>query len=196
MFSRWCRLAPLQFWREIFSPCFHISSWFTVIFWTGLMRLQLIACVIARRSVASGVKYFMRFSILSYLRRDQGFLNSFRFYTIFRYSKCKYHIFYVTVIISFLVHRRSLMHFCIFICASEFIQTNHQRPLFFFLFLYVGKSSWTPLSPWKRRGSVGLYRLKPHGGPPDAQLECPRPISYYCRRIINDPLNMLYFNLI
>lgn len=108
------------------------------------MRLQLIACVIARRSVASGVKYFMRFSILSYLRRDQGFLNSFWFYTIFRYSECKYHVFYATVIISFLVHRRSLMHFCIFICASEFIQTNHQRPLFFFLFLYVGKSSPPP----------------------------------------------------
>lgn len=35
-----------------------------------------------------------------------------------------------------------------------------------------------PPAAWKRRDNVGLYRLKPHGGPPNAQLECTGPKNF------------------
>ena len=54
---------------------------------------------------------------------------------------------------------------------------SNYLPLGTLSFLYVGKSSWTPAVTGKSDFNVGLYRLKPHGGPPDAQQGCPETSS-------------------
>ena len=64
-----------------------------------------------------------------------------------------------------------------YICTYVYVIRRLPFFLFFLFFFFCtwGNPHGHPLSRsfGKRRGSVGLYRLKPHGGPPDAQLGCP-----------------------
>ena len=75
-----------------------------------------------------------------------------------------FHLYYFNVAWS------KLYYFSLF---DYICNTTHTAYLITFFYTWGNPHGPVPRSSEKRRCSVELYWLKPHGGPPDAQLGCP-----------------------